>query len=383
MLLAALLDTGLVTVALEKELAAIPPFSAYRLAWQKASSSTARATVMDAAAPLLDTTLTLAEWKAVIQETSVLPPTVQTAALATVERLDDAYVAMHGQVAPLTLTALEMAETCALLLARQQLHIQTIYCSALPLLPQTSPVVIEIARRADLVWQVCNDIEPRPCCSALGVAVLATLVTPGEPTMQIEHVGYGLDASLQRQALSASSPYRALGLYIAHEITRVQRTAAVVQDAEHDQVVVLETNIDNMSGELLGGLMERLFSAGALDVTYTPIQMKKERPATMVTVISPLQLGEELALLLLRETSTLGVRTQLVSRRKAQRAQVRIQTALGSALVKVKRLGGELISAAPEYEECQRLAHEHGLPLLEVYEIVRDAIRHSDELTVE
>lgn len=148
-----------------------------------------------------------------------------------------------------------------------------------------------------------------------------------------------------------------------------------IQDAETDWVTVIESHIDNMTGELLGGFMERLFSAGALDVSYTPIQMKKNRPATLLTILCPPAIGQQLATLVLQETTTLGVRIQQVRRLKAQRYQKTLATSLGPILIKVKRLGSRIISAAPEYEECQRLAHEHNLPLMDVYEIVRVAIQ--------
>jgi uncharacterized protein (DUF111 family) len=130
-----------------------------------------------------------------------------------------------------------------------------------------------------------------------------------------------------------------------------------------------------MSGELLGGLMERLFTAGALDVSYIPMQMKKNRPATLVTLICPEDKGDTLAQMLLRETSTLGVRIQHVQRLKAQRVQERIETPLGPLRVKVKRMGTRILSAAPEYEDCQRIAQERDMPLAEVYEVVQRVIK--------
>jgi uncharacterized protein (DUF111 family) len=151
----------------------------------------------------------------------------------------------------------------------------------------------------------------------------------------------------------------------------------VSEGVETDWVTVIESHIDNMSGELLGGLMERLFSVGALDVSYTPIQMKKNRPATLLTILCPPEIGEQLALCVLQETTTLGVRIQQVCRLKAQRYQETISTSLGPIVVKVKRLGSRIVSAAPEYEECQRIARERGIPLIEVYEVVRAAIQHS------
>jgi len=121
-------------------------------------------------------------------------------------------------------------------------------------------------------------------------------------------------------------------------------------------------------------LMETLLAAGALDVSYTPIQMKKNRPAVMITLICPVEAGERLALMLLRETSTLGVRIQQIQRRKAQRTQERIETLIGPVVVKVKRLGNRIISALPEYEECIRISRERNMPLEEVYAVAQQAI---------
>jgi len=123
--------------------------------------------------------------------------------------------------------------------------------------------------------------------------------------------------------------------------------------------------------------MERLLAAGALDVTYTPLHMKKNRPAVMLTLICRVEDGEALAQLLLSEASTLGARMQQMQRRKAQRAQRSIETPFGKMLVKVKLLGERVISAAPEYEECRRIAREQSLPLEEVYEVARQAIQHA------
>lgn len=120
--------------------------------------------------------------------------------------------------------------------------------------------------------------------------------------------------------------------------------------------------------------MERLLAAGALDVAYIPMQMKKNRPAVMLSVICSLEKGEALAQLILRESSTLGVRVQQVQRRKAQRSQQRIETPLGPMLVKVKRLGRRVLSAAPEYEECERIARVQNMLLESVYKVARQAI---------
>jgi uncharacterized protein (DUF111 family) len=104
------------------------------------------------------------------------------------------------------------------------------------------------------------------------------------------------------------------------------------------------------------------------------MQMKKNRPAVRITVLCLVEEGDSLAHVLLRETSTLGVRMQQMQRLKAQRTSERIETPLGPMLVKVKRLGARILSAAPEYEDCQRIAQEQHLPLDQVYEVAQHVI---------
>ena len=199
----------------------------------------------------------------------------------------------------------------------------------------------------------------------IAAALLATLARFEAPLFTIEQIGYGVNAA-------TSSNFLRLYIGKAQDMETEKDGGA-----DTDWVTVLSTNIDNMNGELLGGLMERLLEAGALDVSYTPMQMKKNRPATMLMVVCPLEKGDELAYILLRETTTLGVRIQQVQRLKAQRASQRIDTPLGSMLVKVKRLGSQIISAAPEYEECQRIAHERNISLADVYAVAQQWITNT------
>jgi hypothetical protein len=133
---------------------------------------------------------------------------------------------------------------------------------------------------------------------------------------------------------------------------------------------LLETNVDDMTPELLAYTQEVLMAAGAADAWFTPIQMKKGRPATMLSVLCQEALESALVSVLLRETSTLGVRVREVSRYEAERDVLEFESSLGPAAVKVKRLPGEAPRVAPEYEVCRRIAQERGLPLAEVYRIV-------------
>lgn len=322
----------------------------------------------------------LAEIIALVQAAN-LPAYTQKTALAILHRFEEAHVAVTGSA------ALVFSEGEALsiiicvigaVLGVAFLAIDQLYAAPLPLTsgfvetaqglqPAPSSVVLELLRRVEVPWQPSSLEGER--VTAIGAAILATLGHFERPTFAISGVHYAFDPALPTDA-------QCLRLYTGH----LQPAATVenerVEDADTDWVAVIESHIDTMTGELLGGLMERLFALGALDVSYTPLQMKKNRPASLLTVICPLEQGERFALVLLRETSTLGVRIQHVRRLKAQREQKRIDTPLGPVIVKVKRLGTRVISTAPEYEECRRIAGERDIPLADVYDIVHQAIKN-------
>ena len=130
----------------------------------------------------------------------------------------------------------------------------------------------------------------------------------------------------------------------------------------------METNLDDVSGVVLGYAQERLFALGALDVWHTPIQMKKNRPGVLLSALVPQSLEAAAVELVLRETPTLGVRTRPVERYVANREVVPMETELGVVSVKVKSLGGKTVGAIPEYEDCRRIALETRVPFQEVYQ---------------
>lgn len=127
-----------------------------------------------------------------------------------------------------------------------------------------------------------------------------------------------------------------------------------------DNVVLLETNLDNATGEQLGFAMERLFEAGAFDAWHTPIQMKKNRPGVLLAALGPAHLESRLAEAFLRDTPTLGVRVRPVGRYVADRDIVTVATEYGPMRVKRKWLAGEVVSASPEYEDVAAAAREQG-----------------------
>jgi hypothetical protein len=131
------------------------------------------------------------------------------------------------------------------------------------------------------------------------------------------------------------------------------------------KLVLIETNLDDITAQTLGYVMERAFEAGALDCWFTPIQMKKNRPATMLSVLCDPARREELAALLYRETTTLGLRFSELDRECLERRIRRFETKLGAVDVKIAELRGRIINAKPEFEQLRRIAVERGIPLRE------------------
>jgi uncharacterized protein (TIGR00299 family) protein len=200
-----------------------------------------------------------------------------------------------------------------------------------------------------------NGID-RELVTPTGAAIVATMATHfgPQPAMTVGAIGYGAgtaDLAEQPNVLRIS-----LGETLARE-------ASAPQD---EDVIVLEANLDDMSPQVYGYFAERALEAGALDVFSTPVQMKKNRPGQLVTVLCEPARWEGLADLIFRETTTLGVRRSNVQRRTLQRESVAVETPLGSIRVKVARLNGHILNVAPEYEDCQKVAVERGVPLKQV-----------------
>lgn len=135
---------------------------------------------------------------------------------------------------------------------------------------------------------------------------------------------------------------------------------------ERERLTVVETNLDDMTGELVGFVMERLFEAGVRDVWVTPAQMKKNRPAVVLSVLCDPETLPAALQILLRETTTLGVRVQQVERLCLPREFEEVETPYGVVKVKVAKLGDEVVNISPEYEDCRRIALERNVPLKEV-----------------
>ena len=131
-------------------------------------------------------------------------------------------------------------------------------------------------------------------------------------------------------------------------------------------VVVMECEIDDMNPQIFGVLMDRLLAAGALDVFYTPVQMKKNRPGTLMTVIAVPDHREKLASIVFTESTTIGLRYREMTRECLERETLTVDTPLGAVRFKVARRGGEVLNASPEFDDCVRIATERGVPVKDV-----------------
>jgi uncharacterized protein (TIGR00299 family) protein len=261
------------------------------------------------------------------------------------------------------------------------LGINEVYASALPLgtgwtraahgaLPLPAPAVLTLLAGAHA--PLIPDDTPFELVTPTGAALLAGLAEFRRPPMRIARVGYGLGArDLERP--------NALRVWLGETGVRSWELGVGAKSSQpptpNSQLpVLLETNIDDQPAEQLAYAVEQLFELGALDAWLAPIQMKKGRAATLLSALVPVELEDAAVALLMHETSTLGLRRRAVERHVAEREIVAVETPLGPVRVKRKRWHGQDLGAAPEYEDCARLARAHGLPLREVYRMVLECV---------
>jgi len=145
------------------------------------------------------------------------------------------------------------------------------------------------------------------------------------------------------------------------------KVATTDLDWETDRVAVLETNLDDCAGEILGAFVETALATGALDVFHTPIQMKKNRPAVLLTVLCAEADADKFSEMILRETTAFGVRKTVAERRKLRREFTTVKTPFGEVTVKIGRFGGKVVQAAPEFESARKIAVKAKVPLKQVF----------------
>lgn len=386
MFLGALIDVGLQPSDLEAALAKLP-VRGYSLGYERVRRGPLAATRVKVEVTGQQPARRAQDIFALLEE-SHLPPAVVAKAKAVFARLIAAEAKVHG-VAPEEAHLHEVGAVDALVdvvgtvAGLELLGIEDLWVSPLPCprgwvaaahgrLPLPAPAVMELLTGAP-VYGVDEEAElVTPTGAALAVA-LARGFGP-LPPMRLLRVGYGAG---EREL---SHP-NALRLLIGEARSAGQVQTDVQEFLQSDLVALVEATIDDMNAEFYPYLAERLRELGALDVYFTPVQMKKGRPGVLVTALVPPEAANSAAGLFFAESTTLGVRWRLEHRLIAPRDWLQVE--VGGREVRVKYSaaqaapGGErtILQVAPEYEDCRRVARELGLPLKEVYLLAQQEAR--------
>ncbi len=310
----------------------------------------------------------------IVRQGSALPAAVVDRACAVFERLAEVEAQIHGtsvaEVEFHEVGAIDaIVDVVGVVYGLSLLNVDwaKLTCSAVPTgsgwvksahgrLPVPAPATLELLRRAQAPLRASlGPGEPGELTTPTGAALLTVLATfAPEPVLdRVTCVGYGFGTR------EMSWP-NAVRIIVGGESRGLLR----------DTVVEIQTNLDDATPEELGFAMERLLEAGALDVAFSPLQMKKNRPGVLVRVLGRPADGQRLAELVLEHTSALGVRVQTIERLIVRRSELTVATPWGDVRVKVKHLGEREI-VAPEYEDCARLARAANVPLREVYAAAR------------
>jgi len=228
--------------------------------------------------------------------------------------------------------------------------------------PVPAPATLAILGARGVAVTQCD--EPHELVTPTGAALLAELAESFAPMQGLvaEKIGFGLGA---RENKTRPNVLRAvLGVSTLDPLPSTSQS----HDWETDTIAVLETNLDDVSAEILGNFVERVLAESALDVFHTPIQMKKNRPGVLLTILCAESDADRFSEMVLRETSAFGVRRHSAERRKLRREFATVKTAFGEVTVKIGKLNGKIVQAAPEYESCRKVAEQARVPLKQVYE---------------
>lgn len=304
-------------------------------------------------------------------ERAALADHASVLATKTFQRLAEAEGTVHGRD-PEEVTFHEVGAVDSIVdivgscVALDLLNVESVSCGPLPMsnglvhaahgtLPIPAPATLEVLKGSLVRWAE----EPKEMTTPTGAALLYAFTggefTDAAPPMTLSRIGYGAGSA---RFESAPNLLRA----VVGEI-----------EGSTKSLEVLEANVDDASGEVLGSALERLLDAGALDAWMEPIIMKKGRGAYKICALAESTSGERLAHLMMRQTGTLGVRRNTVGRVTAERRRVSVELPYGQCRVKVGSLDGQDFVVSPEYEDAARLAEYSGASLLQVYSDVREA----------
>jgi len=370
MILGALVDAGLSADVLSARLDALH-LEDFQLQVRRVTKNGFSATKVDVLVADDVPERHLAEIEEIVTD-SDLGPEIKAQAMTIFRRLGQAEADIHG-------TSLEkvhlhelggvdtIVDVVGALVGLDALEIERVYASEVPLgrgfirgahgqIPLPAPATVALLRDAPVRGREIDSELVTPTGAVL-LSHLAESFGP-IPPMELKSVGYG--------AGGRDLPFPNLVRVLIGE-------QADAGSATVESLVMLETNIDDLNPEFYDHVVVSLFDAGALDVTLAPIQMKKNRPATQIQVLSKPSDANLLERILFRETSTLGIRRRVIERHALRRSMIRVETRYGTVRVKVARLADGETKFAPEYDDCRQLARQHDIPLREIYQLAFDA----------
>ncbi|MBI4213056.1 MAG: nickel pincer cofactor biosynthesis protein LarC [Chloroflexi bacterium] len=363
MVLGALIDAGLEPASLESDLQKLP-FSGWKLDVARSTRAGLAGTQVKVSVEHPDPGHRTLKDVTEILESSGLPASVRARALSIFGRLAEAEGRVHGvsahDVQFHDVGAIDaIVDVVGAAIALDALGIDQCFASPLPLghgAVQSAHGVLPLPAPATLALIASVAAPTRPMATEFelvtptGAAILTTVASFSQPPMTIDAVGVGLGAR------DLAWP----------NVLRLWVGAPTATDLYTGEITVIETNLDDSSPEQLAFAMERFFDAGALDVFFTPAQMKKNRPGVVLTILANPAQADRLARAVLRETSSLGVRFRSAQRLMTPRRNASVETAFGLIQVKIKTIDGEDV-LAPEYEDCARVARDRGVPIAAVY----------------
>jgi len=294
-----------------------------------------------------------------------LPERARSRALRAFETLVDAEARVH-RVPAREIHLHEVGAVDAIVdiigacLCLEALKVDRVICSPLPMgrgvihcehgtFPVPAPATLEILKGKPLYGNSFDGEMVTPTGASLAVTLADEFGPP--PPLRVQRIGHGAGSRDH-----GDRPNLLRGI-----LGMLDEPAALLE-----KVIVIETTIDDLNPQVYGHLMERLFSAGALEVFYTPIQMKKNRPGSLVTIIVPEERFDPVGEVVFRETTTIGFRYQRMDRVELGREVRKVKTRFGPIRIKVSLFKGEVVQATPEYEDCRAAALKAGVPLREV-----------------
>lgn len=364
MILGALIDAGLSAETLKTKLAALH-LADFQLKIYKANKNGFSATKVDVLVSDKAPERHLSDIREIVAG-SDLSDKIKQKSMEIFQQLCEVEAGIHGS-SPDKVHLHELGgvdtivDVVGALCGLEALGIEKIYASPLPMgrgfikgahgqIPLPAPATIGMLENVSIVG---SSVEAE-LVTPTGAVLLKTLAENFGPipAMTLKSVGYGAGG----RDLTIPNVLRLL-------IGETERQSGVITET----LVMLETNIDDQNPEIFSYVMDKLFAAGALDAFLTPIQMKKNRPAVMIRALCSPEKSDDLERIIFRETRSLGVRKQMVTRHCLPRTVKTVETKFGKVRVKIAQTGAGEEKRTPEYEDCRKLAEENNVPLHEIY----------------